>query len=101
MEKIYISALLDVYGSFLSSKQRLLMEQYYNDDLSLSEIAENEGITRQGVSDNLKRAEAKLRRWEKELGYCDSFLKLKALSAKARGGDKKAIDEICSIIDDL
>lgn len=102
MEKnIYISALLDVYGRFLSEKQRLLTEHYYNDDLSLSEIAENEGITRQGVCDNIKRTEQKLQLWEEECGYCDSFLKLKELSSKAREGDKQVLEEIFLIIDNL
>ena len=54
------SALLDVYGRFLSQKQKSLTEHYYNEDLSLSEIAENEGITRQGVNDLIKRAEVQL-----------------------------------------
>ena len=42
MKDLYVSALLDVYGSFLSEKQQALTEYYYNDDLSLSEIAEHE-----------------------------------------------------------
>lgn len=48
--------LCDFYGDMLTDKQRDVMELYYNDDLSLSEIAENAGITRQGVRDSIKRA---------------------------------------------
>ena len=44
-----VSYLLDFYGDVLTDKQRDVMEQYYNDDLSLAEIAENFGITRQGA----------------------------------------------------
>ena len=50
-----VSYLLDFYGDVLTDKQRDVMEQYYNDDLSLAEIAENFGITRQGVRDAIKR----------------------------------------------
>ena len=55
-----LSYLLDFYGDVLTEKQREMMEQYYNDDLSLSEIAENFGITRQGVRDAVKHGEAAL-----------------------------------------
>lgn len=95
------SSLLDIYGRFLSEKQKSLTEHYYNEDLSLSEIAENEGITRQGVSDNIRRAEGKMKRWEEECGYCESFLRLKELGLKAKAGDKNALEEILTIIDNL
>ena len=73
-----ITILLDLYGEILTPKERDTLEYYYNDDLSLKEIADNEtaerrmrrdlgyeddmrdSITRQGVRDNIKRAEAKL-----------------------------------------
>ena len=48
-KNLEISYLLDFYGDVLTEKQRDVMEQYYNDDLSLSEIADNFGITRQGI----------------------------------------------------
>ena len=56
-KNLEISYLLDFYGDVLTEKQRDVMEQYYNDDLSLSEIADNFGITRQGVRDAIKRGE--------------------------------------------
>ena len=99
-KNLYISALLDVYGKFLSKKQRILTEYYYNEDLSLSEIAENEGITRQGVLDNIKRAESKLLMWEDECGYCKSFLELKELSEKING-NYGYISDIKKIIENL
>ena len=100
-KNLEFSALLDVYGRFLSQKQRSLTEHYYNEDLSLSEIAENEGITRQGVSDNIRRAENKMLSWEKDCGFCESFLRLKELVETAEKGDKKAIKEILEIIEKL
>jgi len=97
-KNLYISSLLDIYGRFLSEKQKNLTEYYYNDDLSLSEIAENEGITRQAVCDNIKRAEAKLISWEEECGYCEKFFKLKEL---AQEGSEDSTLKMIEIIDNL
>ena len=60
--------LFDIYGEMLTQKQQDFICYYYNDDLSLAEIAENEGITRQGVRDAIKRAEAQLLSFEEHLG---------------------------------
>ena len=68
-----ITILLDFYGDMLTEKQRDFLGYYYNDDLSLSEIAENEGITRQGVRDSIKRAEAQLFDMEERLGLARRF----------------------------
>lgn len=65
----YLCALLDRYGNALSGRCREVLESYYADDLSLAEIAENTGITRQGVRDAVKRGEAELLSLEKALGY--------------------------------
>ena len=66
---VEISILLDLYGETLTEKQRVYLDYYYNDDLSLSEIAENEGITRQGVRDAIKRAETLLYDMEEKLHF--------------------------------
>ncbi len=100
MKNLYISALLDVYGEFLSEKQRSITEHYFNDDLSLSEIAENEGITRQGVSDLIKRAEAQLLSFEERCKYCEKILSLKNLAVATRNGNDKT-NEILDIIESL
>ena len=72
-KNLEISVLLDFYGDMLTEKQRDVVELYYNDDLSLSEIAENEGITRQGVRDSIKRAEAQMLEMEERLGLAQKF----------------------------
>lgn len=72
-----ISLLFDFYGDMLTDKQRDAVELYYNDDLSLAEIAENEGITRQGVRDSIKRAEAQLLEMEDRLGLARRFRTMK------------------------
>lgn len=64
-----ISALFDLYGPALSERQRDVLQLYYNDDLSLAEIAEDTGITRQGVRDAIKKAEKELADLEERLGF--------------------------------
>ena len=71
-----ISFLLDFYGDMLTEKQRNMVDYYYNEDLSLAEIAENEGITRQGVRDSIKRAEAQLLEMEERLALADRFRRM-------------------------
>ena len=68
-----ISILLDYYGGMLTDKQREVVQWYYNDDLSLAEIAEHTGITRQGVRDSIKRAETQLLDCEARLGLRARF----------------------------
>ena len=68
MEKnVEISILCQLYGKLLSEKQLEFIDDYYNNDLSLSEIAENHGITRQAVRDMLKKGEKKLFEYEEKL----------------------------------
>lgn len=59
--------LLEIYGKLLTEKQYEMLDDYYNKDLSLAEIAENQNITRQAVRDNLKKGERKLFKYEEKL----------------------------------
>jgi uncharacterized protein len=72
-KNLEISYLLDFYGDVLTEKQRDVMEQYYNDDLSLSEIADNFGITRQGVRDAIKRGEGTILELEDKVGFARRY----------------------------
>ena len=74
---LQITMLFDIYGDMLTQKQRDFITYYYDDDLSLSEIAQNEGITRQGVRDSIKRAEAQLLEFESHLGLYQRFQELR------------------------
>lgn len=68
MEKnVEISMLWQIYGKLLTEKQYEIIDYYYNNDLSLSEIAENENITRQAVRDIIKKGERKLFEYEEKL----------------------------------
>ena len=64
---IKFSILLELYGKLLTEKQYELLDYYYNQDVGLSEIAENLGITRQAVRDNLKKGENNLIEFEEKL----------------------------------
>lgn len=63
-----MSILCQLYGGLLTEKQYEVLDDYYNNDLSLSEIAENLEITRQAVRDNIKKGENKLLEYEEKLG---------------------------------
>lgn len=67
-EAFTMSLLLDYYGALLTDKQKNYFDLYYNQDLSLAEIAEQEGISRQGVHDNISRTETILLEMEKATG---------------------------------
>lgn len=71
-----ISLLLDFYGDVLSDKQREILDLYYNEDLSLAEIAESNGLTRQGVRHVIKKAEEELTVLESKLGLANRFITL-------------------------
>ena len=104
MEKnVKISILLDIYGKMLTEKQYRLLDDYYNNDLSLSEIAENETITRQAVRDNLKKGENNLFEYEEKLGFMKKIIEQEekisnsiALIEKIEQGidDKKTIKSL-------
>ena len=66
-KKVEISMLCDIYGKLLTGKQFEFINDYYNNDLSLSEIAENSNITRQAVRDIIKKGERKLFEYEEKL----------------------------------
>lgn len=96
-----ISYLLDFYGEMLTETQREMVQAYYDDDLSLGEIAADRDITRQGVRDAIKRAEQQLFDMEEKLGLakrfqnvqaaltaiCDCALNIQELNAQSSGSE--------------
>ena len=104
-KNLEISLLYDFYGELLTEKQQEVIEFYYNQDLSLAEIAVHSGITRQGVRDCIKRAEFSLLEFERLLGLAKKFgqirTSLDAIAEKAaeidrvnsRLGDTKEISD--------
>lgn len=84
---LYYSTLIDVYGKTLNKRQLDVMTAYYNEDLSLSEIADNMQISKQGVRDIIKRAETHLMQLEMQLLFIE----------KARSREKLLIDIVKNI----
>jgi predicted DNA-binding protein YlxM (UPF0122 family) len=73
-----MTMLYDFYGELLTDRQREFFDLYYNDDLSLSEIAENAGISRQGVRDVIVRAEAQMQEIEDKTGLIRRFEQMRS-----------------------
>ena len=74
-KKVEVSILCQIYGELLTEKQFEFIDDYYNNDLSLSEIAENNNITRQAVRDVIKKGENKLFEYEEKLLIMKKMLK--------------------------
>ena len=90
MEKIFEQAMLyDFYGELLNDHQKSIYEEYVLDNLSLSEIAESRGISRQGVYDNLSRTEALLQRMEEKTGCVRRDLQCRMAAKKIADAAKK------------
>lgn len=96
-ETVYINDLLDLYGNLLTDKQLEIMLDYYDENLSLSEISENRNITRTAVSDFLKKSRNKLEEYESKLHLYEILKKLekdenkKELVKQIREGIKNGI----------
>jgi len=78
MDALELVLLLDYYGGMLTDKQKECFDLRYNQDMSLGEIAEMLGISRQAVNDNLTRTEALLRRMEENIGCVKRDMKNRA-----------------------
>ena len=85
-KNLQLVELLDLYGPLLGERQQQLLELYYNQDFSLGEIADEVGISRQGVRDSIKKA-------EKELNFFESKLHLSAKELAVR----KAAERLLSL----
>lgn len=86
------SILLDYYGQMLTDKQRETLEYYYNEDLSLSEISEIVGTSRQGIMDIIKRSEQQLNSFEQKLCLKKHFSNINEAV--------KVLSEICNSVED-
>lgn len=96
------SLLLDFYGNLLTEKMRLTLDMYLNDDLSLTEIAEEEEISRQGVHDTVKRGLAQLNTYEDKLGLVKRFLEQKESVTEAIDLiDKKKYEDARKVLSKL
>ncbi len=79
-KNLQMSLLLDFYGETLTERKRSVMSFYYNEDLSLAEIADEVGISRQGVRELIKKSESELTELEEKLGLVSRFETLRSLA---------------------
>ena len=100
---LQIGFLLDFYGDVLSERKRTVLDDYYNQDLSLAEIADEIGISRQGVRELIKKAEEELRFYEEKLGLAARFRTAQQQSERLLRllREKGADDEIYRAAEDL
>ena len=104
--KVKISMLCDIYGKLLTEKQFEFINDYYNNDLSLSEIAENNDITRQAVRDIIKKGERKLFEYEEKLLFMKKTItqeqKIQAILSELTKIQTNSSDrKIASILDSI
>lgn len=100
MKDLSICVLFDYYSNILSDKQKQIFDSYYNLDLSLSEIAENTGITRQGVRDFIKRTEQQLLDFENKLKFAEKCGELKSFAEKIET-DNSDVLKLIELINNL
>ena len=105
-KNLQIGYLLDFYGGILPQRKREIMELYYNDDLSLSEVAEQFGITRQAVRETVKKTEEELLFYEERLGLLSRFQEAQkhtesALELCDRLQDAEHSDDITRLVDEI
>lgn len=93
---VWMTLLYDFFGDLLTEKQKEYFDLYYNEDLSLSEIAENTGISRQGVRDMLVRAESALIQYEEKTGIVSRFENMQKTLNKI----EENVEKLRSCIDD-
>ncbi len=82
MDTVQMLLLFDYYGDMLTERQRMCLDLRYNQDLSLAEIAEELGVSRQGIHDNIIRAEAHLQKMEAKTGCVRRYLQSRAAMQK-------------------
>ena len=99
MEKhVRLSYLLDCYGALLTERQRSMLSQSVEEDCSLAEIAEREGISRQGVRDCIKRAQEQLEEYETKLNVLGTRLTLlEGLKELKEGVDRNTEKETLKV----
>lgn len=105
-KKIEISMLWQIYGALLTEKQKEYIDYYYNEDLSLAEIAQNDGITRQGVRDIIKKGEKKLFEYEEKLMFMKRMLNQekrieKALSELTKIQKDSSDKQVVSVLESI
>lgn len=96
-----IALLFDIYGNLLTEKQRESFGLYFDEDLSITEIAQESGISRAAVHDALKTAEKALLDYERKLGLLEKKEKMEAGLAELKEDIPEAAKKIDKLIEQL
>ncbi len=83
-KNLLLPCLLDIYGALLTDRKRELLDYYYEEDYSLSEISELTGISRQGIRDSIKKSEAELLDFESKLHLYEKKKAMASITADTR-----------------
>lgn len=108
-KNLKIGLLLDFYGDILPERRREMMDLYYNDDLSLAEVAEQLGVTRQAVRETVKKTENELYFYEEKLGLLQRFTEAQVCAGRIRAlcaeetdrlspALREAIHHLCEVV---
>lgn len=106
-QSLKTSLLLETYGNLLTDKQRSIMKDFCDNNMSLSEIAESNNSSRQAVNDLIKRSTVTLYSYESKLGLLSKFLNVKTKIddiveyVKRNSNDEKLINKLMSILEDM
>ncbi len=100
-KKVRQGDLYDFYGELLNDHQKKIFESYVFEDLSLKEIAEEEGISRQGVSDLLHRCTDTLEEYESKLHLLERFVSIRKIIDEISDRTTEDMTEIRSLLDDI
>lgn len=99
-KRFKLGYLFDIYGGLLTQKQQSILNMYLNEDLSLSEIAKIDNISRQAAFDLLKRSEGVLLNYDEKLKLFDRYIKNRELLEELKSCVRKNVDAL-SLIDKL
>ncbi len=106
-QNLKTSLLLETYGNLLTDKQRSIMKDFCDNNMSLSEIAESNNSSRQAVNDLIRRSTASLNEYERRLGLLARFIDAKSKIddvieyVKNNGNNKELITKLLSILEDM
>lgn len=92
LDRVLVNQLIDYYGNLLTKHQLNILKDYYEDDLSMNEIAENLNISKSAVSDNIKRSLNQLKSYEDILKCIEKDDKLDKIILELKKGDKKSLE---------
>ena len=101
LDREYNSLLLDYYGELLTKHQQDILDEYFNEDLSMNEIAENNMISKSAVQDLIKRSMSQLNEYEKTLKLIEKDKKLDAILEDMKKEENELLDSFVRKIEKL